>query len=92
MNVLRLRVIIKPDAVFDTDDYNTIDQLKVALSSIKGYQFTYLTNHNTLITDLIKLQQKTNFALNLCDEGFELLIETAGNMPIKNIDNLYPTI
>ena len=62
--------IIKPDTVFDEDDYNTIRQLKIALSSLKEYRFVYLDNHNTMIHDLIKLQPKVDFVLNLCDEGY----------------------
>ncbi|MDT8401346.1 MAG: methyltransferase domain-containing protein [Bacteroidales bacterium] len=64
------RDIIKPDTVFDEDDYNTLDQLKIALSSLKDYKFTYLDNHDTLISNLIKLRPQVDFALNLCDEGF----------------------
>lgn len=63
--------IIKPDTIFDEDDYNTIHQLKISLSSIKNYKFTYLDNHNTLINDLLKLKPKTDYVFNLCDEGFD---------------------
>ncbi len=62
--------IIKPSTVFDEDDYNTIQQLKIALSSLKNYRFTYVDNHNMLITDLVKLKNKIDFVYNLCDEGF----------------------
>lgn len=62
--------IIKPDTVFDEDDYNTLDQLKIALSSLNNYKFTYLSAHDTLINNLIKLRPQTDFVLNLCDEGF----------------------
>lgn len=62
--------IIKPDTVFDDDDYNTIDQLKIALSSLKGYRFTYLNNHDKLLADLVKNRSKIDYVLNLCDEGF----------------------
>ena len=62
--------IIKPSTVFDEDDYNTIQQLKIALSSIKDYRFTYVNNHNMLITDLLKLKNKVDYIFNLCDEGF----------------------
>lgn len=64
------RDIIKPDAVFDEDDFNTVEQLKIALSSLKGYRFNYLSNHDTLISDLNKLRSKTDYVLNLCDEGY----------------------
>lgn len=63
--------IIKPDAVFDSDDLETINQLKVALSKLSGFQFTYYNNHRTLINDLQKLNGDTDLVLNLCDEGFK---------------------
>ena len=61
---------LKPLCVFDDDDFYTIDQLKEALRELKGYQFTYLTNHDTLIYDLTRLKTKTDFIFNLCDEGY----------------------
>lgn len=62
--------IIKPDTVFDEDDFNTIDQLKIALSSLKNYKFSYINNHDTLINTLIKSRSQIDFVLNLCDEGY----------------------
>ncbi len=62
--------IVKPDTVFDEDDYNTIHQLKTALKSLSEYHFTYLDNHDTLIQDLGRLKPKIDFILNFCDEGF----------------------
>jgi D-alanine-D-alanine ligase len=66
---------LKPKGIFDDDDLYTIDQLKEALREIeqKGYyRFTYLTNHDTFIQDLIKLKEKgkVDFVFNLCDEGY----------------------
>lgn len=61
---------LKPLAVFDDDDFYTIDQLKEALRELKGYQFTYLNNHDTLIQDLKKQAGKLDYVLNLCDEGY----------------------
>jgi len=63
--------IIKPDTVFDDDDLITIQKLKSALSSIPGYRFKYLDNHDSLVSDLMRLRNQTDFVLNLCDEGFE---------------------
>ncbi len=63
--------VIKPSTVFDEDDFNTIDALRNALDSLKGYKFTFLDNHNSLITDLNKLKGKIDFIFNLCDEGFD---------------------
>lgn len=61
---------LKPSSVFDEDDYYTINQLKTALSRIQGYEYTYLSDHETLIQDLKKWAGKTHLVLNLCDEGF----------------------
>lgn len=62
--------VIKPESIFDDDDYYTIDQLKAALHSQPTHQFSYLDNHETLIQDLKGLQGKVDLVLNLCDEGF----------------------
>ena len=62
--------ILKPLRKFDDDDFFTIDQLKAALREIEGYNFTYLNNHDTLIQDLIKIKNDTDYIFNLCDEGF----------------------
>ncbi|MFW6237551.1 MAG: methyltransferase domain-containing protein, partial [Desulfosudaceae bacterium] len=62
---------LKPRAVFDDDDFYTIDQLKSALNDQSEYDFTYLSNHDTLVTDLRRLAaRRLHLAINLCDEGF----------------------
>ena len=66
---------LKPLGIFDDDDFYTMDQLKGALKELErtgNYSFTYLSNHDTLIQDLVKLQEKVklNLVLNLCDEGY----------------------
>ncbi|MFB0525568.1 MAG: methyltransferase domain-containing protein [Phycisphaerae bacterium] len=61
---------LKPLCVFDDDDFYTIDQLKNALRDLNKYQLTYLTNHDTLYNDLVKLKPKIDFVFNLCDEGY----------------------
>jgi len=66
---------VKPWGVFDDDDLYTVDQLKGALRVLEqngNYSFGYLTNHDTLIQDLVKLRerQKVDLVLNLCDEGY----------------------
>lgn len=63
--------IVKPDAKFDEDDFETVNKLKVALSKLDGYKFKYLNNHKTLVDDLQKLQGKADLVLNLCDEGYD---------------------
>lgn len=62
---------LKPSGIFDDDDFYTINELKRALSELKGYNFIYLTNHDTLLHDLIRLKPKIDFVFNLCDEGFQ---------------------
>lgn len=61
---------LKPYCIFDDDDFYTIDQLKAALKELKGYQFTYLSNHDTLPLELVKLKGKNILVFNLCDEGY----------------------
>src|SRR4030042_2448870 len=61
---------LKPLRIFDDDDFYTIDQLKAALRENAGYHFTYLQNLDTIIQDLLKGNEKINFILNLCDEGY----------------------
>ncbi|MDD5328124.1 MAG: methyltransferase domain-containing protein [Phycisphaerae bacterium] len=62
--------VLKPLRVFDDDDFYTIDQMKNALRDLNKYQITYLNNHDSLYNDLVKLKSKTDFVLNLCDEGY----------------------
>ena len=62
---------VKPNTIFDEDDFFTINKLKEALNKLTKYKFTYLTGHNSLITDLQKLKSKTHLVLNLCDEGYK---------------------
>ncbi len=61
---------IKPLSVFDEDDLATIEELKKALATIKGYNFSYFTDHDTLILDLMKKKGEIDLILNLCDEGY----------------------
>ncbi len=53
------------------------------IDQIKKYdcRFVEITGGEPLLQD-----ECIDLMKNLCDEGFEVLIETAGNMPIKNID------
>ncbi|HTY25051.1 MAG TPA: methyltransferase domain-containing protein [Desulfomonilaceae bacterium] len=60
---------LKPLSVFDDDDFYTIDAMKAALRELKGYRFTYLNDHETLIRDIMRLTGKIDLVFNLCDEG-----------------------
>lgn len=62
--------LLKPYSVFDDDDFYTIDQLKGALRELKGYNWKYLDNHDTLMDDLKKMKGKIDYVFNLCDEGY----------------------
>ncbi|HPQ22317.1 MAG TPA: methyltransferase domain-containing protein [Saprospiraceae bacterium] len=66
----RIGDVIKPDAKFDADDFETIDKLKIALSKSNKYKFSYISNHQSLISDLQKIKGNVELIFNLCDEGF----------------------
>ncbi|MCB1194608.1 methyltransferase domain-containing protein [bacterium] len=66
----RRKDILKPSAIFDEDDFFTINELKRALSSLNDFKFIYLDNHETIIEDLKKNKNHVDYVLNLCDEGF----------------------
>ena len=61
---------LKPLAVFDDDDFITIDRMKTALRELEGYSFSFVSNHTTLVQDLLKVRPKIDYIFNLCDEGF----------------------
>lgn len=61
---------VKPGATWDDDDYQTLELLKLALSNLEEFRFTFLDNHDTLQTDLARRSKGIDIALNLCDEGF----------------------
>ncbi|MBP7734538.1 MAG: methyltransferase domain-containing protein [Spirochaetes bacterium] len=53
----------------DTERYD-IDQMKDALKDLRDYNFTYVSSHDSLINDLARLKKNTDFAFNLCDDGY----------------------
>ena len=63
----RLPDTVKRGGAFNPEDMETIRRLKDALSTLPNYKFRYLDNHATLERDLAEL--RTDFVLNLCDEG-----------------------
>ena len=65
-----LEDVIKPNAIFDKDDFETIDKLKEALFKNKDYNYQFLNNHKSLISDLQKNISNIDMVFNLCDEGF----------------------
>lgn len=64
----RLPDSVKKNGVFNPEDFDTIQRLKDALGTLNGYSFSYLDDHSTLISDLLRL--KTDLVMNLCDEGY----------------------
>ncbi len=66
----KLNDIVKPSCVFDEDDYHTISRLKEALSELHEYNFSYFSNHHSLMNYLLNNKKKIDFVLNLCDEGY----------------------
>ena len=61
---------VKPNAVFDEDDFQTIERMKVALGSLKGYRFQYFDNHELLMHKLQISKPQIDWVFNLCDEGY----------------------
>ncbi len=47
-----------------------MEQFIAAIGALKQYEFIAVNNHDTLVSDLIKLKPKIDFAFNICDEGF----------------------
>jgi D-alanine-D-alanine ligase len=62
--------IIKPNSVFDSDDFHTINTLKAELSKLTDFSFQYLDSHDELVFKIMKMRNKIDFVFNLCDEGF----------------------
>jgi D-alanine-D-alanine ligase len=61
---------VKPGGGFDQDDFHTIAELKKALAGLDEYEFTFLDDHASFVERLSGSAKKTDFVLNLCDEGF----------------------
>jgi len=72
---------VKPSAMFDEDDYDTIEKLQTALASVPGIGFSYLNRHDTLIDDLRQRKDEIDFVFNLCDEGFANLARWELHVP-----------
>ena len=67
---------IIPGGRWDRDDFETIELLKKALSSLETgggkYSFSFLCNHETLLQDLKQARDegRVDLVLQLCDEGW----------------------
>lgn len=64
----RLPDTVKRGGKFNTEDFETVEKLKDALSELKGYRFSYLDNHAALERDLGA--KRPDLVFNLCDEGW----------------------
>jgi len=58
----------KPAGRFTAEDFEAIERMKAALSELQAIEFTYLDNHQRLLSDLI--ERKPGFVFNLCDTGY----------------------
>jgi len=59
---------VKKGGHFNEEDFTTIDKLKAALQELEKFEFTYLDNHQQLISEFAT--NKFNLVFNLCDEGY----------------------
>ena len=64
----RLPDSVKRNGKFNSEDIETVQRLKRALSELEGYEFEYVDNHLSLLTRL--KSKPPEFVMNLCDEGF----------------------
>ncbi len=61
---------VKPGNIFDDDDIDTVEQLKVALAELEGFHFSFLDDHDRFIDHLRESADQIDLVLNFCDEGF----------------------
>jgi len=65
----RLPDPVKNNGKFNPEDIAVVDRLKETLKEMRGYQFTYLDNHENMFGELERMQNSVDYAFNLCDEG-----------------------
>ncbi len=70
---------VKKNGQFNPEDIETIAQLKQSLKTLDEFQFQYLDNHQTLLSQLIK--SPPTFVFNLCDEGYNNKAEEELHIP-----------
>jgi D-alanine-D-alanine ligase len=59
---------VKRDGQFNPEDIETVKRMKTALGRLKGFEFRYFDNHDTMLADLAA--EPPAFVFNLCDEGY----------------------
>lgn len=64
----RLPDSVKRNGQFNEEDIETTRRLKEALAELPGYEYRFLDNHASLVTDF--RANPPQMVLNLCDEGF----------------------
>lgn len=62
---------ILPGGRWDQDDFESIAKAKEALDTLDSYTFTWLSNHDTLMSDLMKLKRNDEIDLVLQVVGVE---------------------
>lgn len=70
---------VKLEGKFNAEDINTVNKLKEALAELEGYKFNYIDSHAKMQQALSKT--KTDFVLNLCDEGFHNIATMEMHVP-----------
>ena len=64
----RLPDKVKVNGRFNPEDIDTVQRLKQSLGELDDYSFTYIDNHQSLISQL--RANPPEFVFNLCDEGY----------------------
>ena len=59
---------VKREGIFSEEDLSTIHKVQEALAEVPGYTFNIWDSHENLISMLS--EDKPEFVLNLCDEGY----------------------
>ncbi|MBI4569361.1 MAG: methyltransferase domain-containing protein [Planctomycetes bacterium] len=65
----RLADVVKLGGKFNPEDFDTLTRLREALAELKDYAFTFLDDHQTLLSQVRAAPPP--FVFNLCDEGFK---------------------
>ena len=64
----RLADPVKRDGRFNAEDHDVVQRLREALSTLDGFAFSYLDDHEALVKMLV--ESRPDLVFNLCDEGF----------------------
>lgn len=70
---------IKLDNKFNQEDFQTIENLKTALTTLASFEFEYIDKHESFFNYLSN--NKPDYVLNFCDEGFNNKAELELHVP-----------